>query len=91
MAKYPPRLSVLNKIQAKQSASAQPSCELSDLGNLVFAARRALSALGGHDLANVTNSILKAEAVLEASMKAQQAAAAPAIPPADQPPEPAKG
>ncbi len=69
-----PRPSVIEKIQAKQAAEA-PQFTLDDLGNLVFAARRSVGAIGGQDMINVASSIARAEVVLEAARAAQKAAA----------------
>ncbi len=58
------RPTVVQKIQAKQ---AQPQVDTSDIGNLIFAARNGLRGLAGQDLVNVSLSIARVEAAIQAS------------------------
>ncbi len=89
--KKPPRLTTVEKIQAKQAAPpaplALPMLTIPQVNNLAFAARRALAGLAGKDLEAVGAAIAQAEAILEHHRRLQAVANPPAAPPA--PPTPA--
>lgn len=76
-----PRLSVVEKIQAKQS---KPELNTADISNVIVAARHGLRFLSGRDLVNVSLSIANIEALL---MPQQPA---PAEQPAPDQPKPAE-
>ncbi len=85
-----PRLTVVEKIQAKQAAPpAPPSLTIPQVHNLAFAARRALAGMAGTDLQVVGAAIAQAEAVLEYHRRMQAAAQPPAAPVPPAPPAPA--
>lgn len=84
-----PRPSTVEKIKAKQAASAAPQINLSDVENVIIAARRALGGFRGIDLVNIAGSIANLEAVLAALQP--KPAAPPPAPPAAPPAEPPKG
>lgn len=85
MAAKRPRLSVVEKIQAKQVEVPQAQINPADIANVLFAAKHGLMHLGSHDRVNVSVSMANLEDALQKIAAAQNPApAAPA--PTEAPP-----
>ncbi len=84
MAKRP-RLSVVEKIQAKQVEVPQAAINPADIANVLFAAKHGLMHLGAHDRVNVSVSMANLEDALQKITGAQAAQPAGARDPAEAP------